>query len=97
MISQRGTTVRTTVLLALCLILALIFSACGMTSSPPSQGESEGTRTEEARNLPKFGYQRQLNAEGILSLRPSAIAGTEEAGPPEVIEQLRSSGALAPG
>lgn len=50
------------------------------------------TYPEEAQELPKFGYQRELNAEGILSLNPSVVIGTEEAGPPEVIEQIRASG-----
>jgi iron complex transport system substrate-binding protein len=50
------------------------------------------TYPEEAQELPKFGYQRELNAEGILSLDPSVVIGTEEAGPPEVIEQIRASG-----
>lgn len=42
--------------------------------------------------LPKIGYQRQLSAEGILSLRPDILAGTEEMGPPPVLEQLRTAG-----
>ena len=42
--------------------------------------------------LPKIGYQRTLSAEGILSLRPTVVIGTAEAGPPEVIQQLRSAG-----
>lgn len=42
--------------------------------------------------IPKIGYQRQLSAEGILSLRPSLVIGTAEAGPPAVLEQLRSAG-----
>jgi iron complex transport system substrate-binding protein len=43
-------------------------------------------------SLPKIGYQRQLSAEGILSLRPDIIVGTEEMGPPPVLEQLRGAG-----
>lgn len=50
------------------------------------------TYPEEVQQLPKFGYQRELNAEGILSLEPTVIIGTEEAGPPEVIEQIRGTG-----
>jgi iron complex transport system substrate-binding protein len=42
--------------------------------------------------IPKIGYQRTLSAEGILSLRPTLVIGTAEAGPPAVIEQLRSAG-----
>jgi iron complex transport system substrate-binding protein len=41
---------------------------------------------------PKIGYQRQLAAEGILSLKPTIVIGTPEAGPPEVIEQVKQAG-----
>lgn len=47
---------------------------------------------ESLASLPKIGYQRQLSAEGILSLRPNILAGTEEMGPPPVLEQLRAAG-----
>ena len=43
-------------------------------------------------DLPKVGYQRALNAEGILSLDPTLVMGNEQAGPPEVLEQLRNAG-----
>lgn len=42
--------------------------------------------------LPSIGYQRQLSSEGILSLRPNIVLGTEEMGPPPVLEQLRAAG-----
>lgn len=42
--------------------------------------------------LPSIGYQRQLSSEGILSLRPDILVGTEEMGPPPVLEQLRAAG-----
>lgn len=42
--------------------------------------------------LPKIGYERVLNAEGILSLDPTVVIGKESAGPPEVLEQVRSAG-----
>lgn len=45
-----------------------------------------------ANKLPKIGYQRQLTAEGIISLKPSLVIGTTEAGPPNVIAQLRAAG-----
>lgn len=47
---------------------------------------------EAAAKLPKIGYQRQLAAEGILSLKPTLVIGTAEAGPPEVIEQIKQAG-----
>ena len=42
--------------------------------------------------LPKIGYQRTLSAEGILSLRPTVVIGSTEAGPPHVLEQIRAAG-----
>lgn len=42
--------------------------------------------------LPSVGYQRQLSAEGILSLRPQILVGTEEMGPPPVLSQIRTAG-----
>lgn len=42
--------------------------------------------------LPKIGFERQLSAEGILSLGPTVVIGKEQAGPPPVIEQLRGAG-----
>ncbi|MEU0516996.1 ABC transporter substrate-binding protein [Streptosporangium sp. NPDC006007] len=46
----------------------------------------------EARRKPQIGYQRSLAAEGVLSLKPTVLIGTEEAGPPPVIEQLKGAG-----
>lgn len=42
--------------------------------------------------LPSIGYQRQLAAEGILSLRPDILLGTEEMGPPPVLQQIKAAG-----
>lgn len=42
--------------------------------------------------LPKVGYLRQLAAEGVLSLYPSLIVTTPDAGPPEVLEQIGDAG-----
>lgn len=44
------------------------------------------------RQLPSVGYQRALSAEGVLSLRPDILIGTEEMGPPPVIAQIRAAG-----
>ncbi|MFN4121431.1 hemin ABC transporter substrate-binding protein [Acidovorax sp.] len=45
-----------------------------------------------ALHTPKVGYLRQLSAEGVLSLKPDAVIATTEAGPPVVLDQLRSAG-----
>lgn len=50
------------------------------------------TYPPEAQELPSIGYQRRLSTEGILSLTPTVVIGTQEAGPPEVIQQLRDAG-----
>ncbi|MEO8490071.1 ABC transporter substrate-binding protein [Pseudomonas sp.] len=47
---------------------------------------------ESLKALPSIGYQRQLSAEGILSLRPQVLLGTEEMGPPPVLAQIRGAG-----
>lgn len=47
---------------------------------------------EAATKLPKVGYARQLSAEGILSMNPTQVFVTEDAGPPEVIDQVEKAG-----
>lgn len=47
---------------------------------------------QSLRALPSVGYQRQLSAEGILSLRPDLLVGTDEMGPPPVLAQVRKAG-----
>lgn len=47
---------------------------------------------ETLKALPSIGYQRQLSAEGILSLRPDVLVGTDEMGPPPVLAQIRKAG-----
>ena len=60
-----------------------------------AQGQLVGTDTtslfpEAALRTAKVGYMRQLSAEGLLSLQPDAVVGTTEAGPPVVLDQVRS-------
>lgn len=47
---------------------------------------------ESLKALPSIGYQRQLSAEGILSLKPDLLIGTDEMGPPPVLAQIRGAG-----
>ncbi len=47
---------------------------------------------EELLDLPKIGVERNLNAEGILSLTPTVVIGKDAAGPPPVLEQVRGAG-----
>jgi iron complex transport system substrate-binding protein len=46
----------------------------------------------EVQSLPKIGYMRSLSAEGVLSARPTLVLLPAEAGPPQVIDQLRGAG-----
>ena len=54
--------------------------------------DSTSQHPPSVKLLPGIGYQRQLSAEGILTLRPKILIGTEEMGPPPVIQQLRTAG-----
>lgn len=45
-----------------------------------------------ARSLPQVGYQRTLATEGVLSLSPTLVLATEDAGPPTVLAQLGAAG-----
>ncbi len=44
-----------------------------------------------AQALPSVGYARSLSAEGVLSLRPTLVVATEDAGPPAVLRQLEAA------
>ncbi|MFZ5550131.1 MAG: heme/hemin ABC transporter substrate-binding protein [Pseudomonadota bacterium] len=44
-----------------------------------------------ARALPSVGYARQLSAEGVLSLAPSLVVASDEAGPATVLRQLEAA------
>lgn len=46
----------------------------------------------EPKALPKVGYHRALASEGILSLAPTRVVGSDEMGPPSTLEQLRRAG-----
>lgn len=46
----------------------------------------------EANKLPKVGYWRRLSAEGVLSLKPTHVIATYDAGPPEVLAQFEKAG-----
>lgn len=54
--------------------------------------DSSSTYPQAVQALPRVGYHRQLGAEGLLSLRPDLVIGTEQAGPPETFERLRQAG-----
>ncbi|MDK2122980.1 heme/hemin ABC transporter substrate-binding protein [Parachitinimonas caeni] len=45
-----------------------------------------------ARQLPNVGYARALSAEGVLTLAPTQLIATEDAGPPAVLRQIGQAG-----
>ncbi|WP_219118272.1 hemin ABC transporter substrate-binding protein [Janthinobacterium sp. UMAB-56] len=45
-----------------------------------------------AQQLAQVGYARTLSAEGVLSLAPTQLIATEEAGPQAVLRQVRAAG-----
>lgn len=53
--------------------------------------DTSSTYPESASRLPQVGYQRALSAEGVLSLSPSLVLASAEAGPPAALSQLRAS------
>ncbi|QXW28768.1 helical backbone metal receptor [Aeromonas sanarellii] len=46
----------------------------------------------DPRGVPKVGYHRALAAEGILSLAPTLVVGSDEMGPSSTLDQLRRAG-----
>lgn len=54
--------------------------------------DTSATYPPEVTQLPQIGYQRRLSAEGVLSMEPTVVIGNENAGPPEVLGQIRSAG-----
>ncbi len=48
---------------------------------------------EAQRNAPSVGYMRALSAEGILSLKPSAVLAIEGSGPPAALKLVSDAGA----
>jgi iron complex transport system substrate-binding protein len=43
------------------------------------------------RALPSVGYARSLSAEGVLSLAPTLVVATDDAGPPSVLQQIEAA------
>lgn len=55
-------------------------------------GTDQSSKTPEEVAVVKLGYHRQLSAEGLISLKPARIIGTDDMGPPVVLEQLKATG-----
>lgn len=54
--------------------------------------DSTSQNPAAVQELPDVGYMRQLNAEGILALKPTLVLATELAEPALVLKQLEESG-----
>lgn len=46
----------------------------------------------EAKQKPQIGYFRRMSTEGVLSLKPDLLIGSNGAGPDEVLKQLQQAG-----
>ncbi|MEM6430869.1 MAG: ABC transporter substrate-binding protein [Deinococcota bacterium] len=71
-------------------ITEIIF-ALGQEEHLVARDSSSGYPTAVS-TLPEVGYVRRLATEGVLSLEPSLIITSEDAGPPEVLTQIRQAG-----
>ncbi|MCI1679056.1 MAG: ABC transporter substrate-binding protein [Ewingella americana] len=54
--------------------------------------DSTSLNPEQVKKLPNVGYMRQLNAEGILAMKPSLVLSSELAEPSLVLQQVAQNG-----
>ncbi|BCL74986.1 hemin-binding protein [Jeongeupia sp. HS-3] len=54
--------------------------------------DQSSTYPEAAKALPKVGYYRAFSLEGVAALKPDLILASDQAGPPQALEQLRRLG-----
>jgi iron complex transport system substrate-binding protein len=65
--------------------------ALGAGSHVVGVDNSSSEYIKDAGGLPKVGPRTTLAAEGILALKPTLLIVTADAGPPQVIDQLRNA------
>lgn len=53
--------------------------------------DSTSVYPDAATKLPDVGYMRQLSAEGVMAINPSAIIAVEGSGPPETLTVLENA------
>ncbi|BGI52540.1 MAG: hemin ABC transporter substrate-binding protein [Candidatus Hamiltonella defensa (Ceratovacuna japonica)] len=68
-----------------------IVYALGMGSQVVAR-DSTSLQPKEIQTLPDIGYMRQLNAEGILAMKPTLVLVTEQAQPTLVLKQISDNG-----
>lgn len=71
--------------------LTEILYALGVEDRIVGVGDTS-TWPPEIKDKPHVGYTRTLSAEGILSLSPSLVLVTDEAGPKQVLKNIENSG-----
>ncbi|MGV8925341.1 MAG: heme/hemin ABC transporter substrate-binding protein [Ewingella sp.] len=54
--------------------------------------DSTSLHPEKVKKLPDVGYMRQLNAEGILAIKPTLVLSSELAEPSLVLQQVAQNG-----
>ncbi|MBM3115499.1 heme/hemin ABC transporter substrate-binding protein [Jeongeupia naejangsanensis] len=54
--------------------------------------DQSSTYPEAAKALPKVGYYRAFSLEGVVALKPDLVLASDQAGPPQALEQLRRLG-----
>lgn len=54
--------------------------------------DSTSLHPDQVKKLPDVGYMRQLNAEGILAMKPTLVLSSELAEPSLVLQQLAQNG-----
>ncbi|WP_434360356.1 ABC transporter substrate-binding protein [Parasalinivibrio latis] len=78
---------------------AIVSAGAGISDIIESLGAAElligvdsTTQLKNERDLPVIGYHRQLSAEGILSLKPSHLIGSDAMGSKDTLNILKRSG-----
>jgi iron complex transport system substrate-binding protein len=67
-------------------------NALGALSRVVGVDNSSNEYIAEVKSLPKVGGRTALNAEGILSLKPTLVIASADTGPAEALNQLKSAG-----
>lgn len=67
-------------------------SALGALPRVVGVDNSSSEYIAEVKSLPTVGARTTLNAEGILSLKPTLVIASSGVGPPQAIDQLKSGG-----
>ena len=79
--------------------LRIISAGAGVTELITTLGAADQliavdstSRLPPGQTLPTVGYHRQLASEGLLSLKPTLLLGSDEMGPETTLSQLQSAG-----